>query len=101
MLEIAAQARELDTDDRVALRVEADITAEDRDREVVGLEPVAAARQRLLDHIAEQLAAAGRGGERVARQEPCQMSPDLIRGRPWPRSCRVRASIASPERRLA
>ncbi len=63
MVEVAAQAADLDTHDRVVLRVEALVAAEHGDRQVERLQTVGPPGQGLLDHIGQQFAPAGAGGE--------------------------------------
>ncbi len=78
MIEVAAQAAHLDADDWVALGVETCVAAQDGDREVVGLELLAAASQGLRHHIGEQLPATRRGRKGIACQQLREMRAKLV-----------------------
>ena len=81
MIEVAAQAADLDADDRVVLRVEALVAAEHRHREVGRLEPVGAPGQPLLDDVGQQLAPARAGGARGRAQQLREMLQNGLGGR--------------------
>ena len=94
-LEAAAEPAGLHAHDRIGLRIEARVAAQNLERDRVRVQAVRATGKGLLDHEAQELLEPVRRDEIRARQDPLQLLPDRLgrRRTPIAMACIARSGI--------